>query len=119
MARKHILRKISGAVAVGVLAAAAIVPVQAAVEAARANSYTYNRGYMEQVGTQKRAITQGGSAYDDRGYGVSARLVAGLQIPGDSNRYFAYKHFSGSTSESAVTEYKNNVSYGIHGCEAD
>ena len=114
MARKHILRKISGAVAVGVLAAAAIVPVQAAV--ARANSVRYFNAYRVYNGTASAAQTQGGSAYDDRGYGLNAYLVAGVKTTTGDESY-GYRRFIGYTDDMAESGFRNNVIEYVHDCK--
>lgn len=115
MDKKTIVKKISGMFVLGTLAISVLLPTQAAVT--RASTVLYNKGYLEQNDNVKRAVTQGGRAYDDRGYPLRARLVAGLYIPGNSEHYYEYNVFSGSTSGSAATRYKENVTRGIHGCE--
>lgn len=114
--KKKYLEKISGAAAVGVMAVSIILPVQAATEAARANNYTYYDAYLEPLGNQKRAVTGGGSAYDDKGYALRAYLVAGVNISGSSSHDLTYVRFEGTALEPAITGFHYDVISGIHDC---
>lgn len=116
MRKRNIWKKISGAAAVGVMAVSIILPVQAATEAARANNYTYYDAYLEPLGNQKRAVTGGGSAYDDKGYALRAYLVAGVNISGSSSHDLTYVRFEGTALEPAITGFHYDVISGIHDC---
>ncbi len=114
--KKKYLEKISGAAAVGVMAVSIILPVQAATEAARATYYLEHfNEYRVYEGTKSAAVTEGGSAYDDRGFAVNAHLVAGVINADESN--YGYRNFIGSTNESAKSAFLDGVIQYVHDCE--
>ena len=116
MRKRNIWKKISGAAAVGVMAVSIILPVQAATEAARATYYLEHfNEYRVYEGTKSAAVTEGGSAYDDRGFAVNAHLVAGVINADESN--YGYRNFIGSTNESAKSAFLDGVIQYVHDCE--
>lgn len=109
---KNTIKRFSGILFAMVLAAAFLLPVQAA------SYYKYNSGRLvinPNNSRQKQAITTGGSAYDDRGYGLNAFLCAGVeQING--NEEWNSIPFRSSTSKSVASGYYNDVLGGLYYC---
>lgn len=114
--KKKYLEKISGAAAVGVMAVSIILPVQAATEAARATYLEYFNEYRVYEGTKSAAVTEGGSAYDDRGFAMNAYLVAGVVADGGVSSY-GYCNITGyEPLAKAQSGFLNGVIQYIHDC---
>lgn len=110
------MEKISGAAAVGVMAVSIILPVQAATEAARATYLEYFNEYRVYEGTKSAAVTEGGSAYDDRGFAMNAYLVAGVVADGGVSSY-GYCNITGyEPLAKAQSGFLNGVIQYIHDC---
>ena len=111
------MEKISGAAAVGVMAVSIILPVQAATEAARATYYLEHfNEYRVYEGTKSAAVTEGGSAYDDRGFAMNAYLVAGVVADGGVSSY-GYCNITGyEPLAKAQSGFLNGVIQYIHDC---
>ena len=115
--KKKYLEKISGAAAVRVMAVSIILPVQAATEAARATYYLEHfNEYRVYEGTKSAAVTEGGSAYDDRGFAMNAYLVAGVVADGGVSSY-GYCNITGyEPLAKAQSGFLNGVIQYIHDC---
>ena len=114
--KKKYLEKISGAAAVRVMAVSIILPVQAATEAARATYLEYFNEYRVYEGTKSAAVTEGGSAYDDRGFAMNAYLVAGVVADGGVSSY-GYCNITGyEPLAKAQSGFLNGVIQYIHDC---
>ena len=114
--KKKYLEKISGAAAVGVMAVSIILPVQAATEAARATYLEYFNEYRVYEGTKSAAVTEGGSACDDRGFAMNAYLVAGVVADGGVSSY-GYCNITGyEPLAKAQSGFLNGVIQYIHDC---
>lgn len=109
---KNTIKRFSGILFAMVLAAAFLLPVQAA------SSYKYNSGRLmtnPSNSSLKQAVTTGGSAYDDRGNALNAYLGAGVARIGEKDTWRTI-YFTGSTSRSISSGYYKNVVGGLYYC---
>lgn len=109
---KRKIKKAAGILFAMVLAASFLLPVQAV------SYYKYNSGRLvtnPNNSRQKQAITTGGSAYDDRGYALSAYLAAGVKRIG-GNEEWENMSFKESTPKSIASGYYNDVVGGLYYC---
>ena len=98
------------------MAVSIILPVQAATEAARATYLEYLNEYRVYEGTKSAAVTEGGSAYDDRGFAMNAYLVAGVVADGGVSSY-GYCNITGyEPLAKAQSGFLNGVIQYIHDC---
>ena len=94
---KNTVKRFTGVLFAMILAVSFLLPAQAA-------TYAYNSGRLVTNPTNsklKQAVTTGGSAYDDRGYGINAYLGAGV---------------AGSTTRSIASGYHADVVGGLYYC---
>ena len=113
---KNTIKRFSGILFAMVLAAAFLLPAQAATNGYV--TYKWNKGYTQKSGNTTRAVTEGGSAYDDRGNACNAKLVAGVKSPYVTNYSYGYRNFTGSTTAKAYSPYLENANRYIHNCTA-
>mgnify|MGYP001860273144 CR=1 FL=1 len=115
MKKRNIMKKLSGIAIVTALCICAILPTQAAVT--RANSVRYLHGYKVYEGSKSAAVTEGGSAYDDRGYALNAHVYAKVTTAtGETN--VGTGNFTGYNSKViARTAFLANVKTYDHDCK--
>ena len=102
---KNTIKRFSGILFAMVLAASFLLPAQAATSGYV--TYKWNKGYTQKSGDSTRAVTEGGSAYDDRGYACRAQLVAGIKSPNMTDYRYGFKTITGS--EPAAKAYSPYV----------
>ena len=108
---KNTVKRFTGVLFAMILAVSFLLPAQAA-------TYAYNSGRLVTNPTNsklKQAVTTGGSAYDDRGYGINAYLGAGVGIIGEDDQWRTI-NFTGSTTRSIASGYHADVVGGLYYC---